>query len=178
MIESEDGTLHPWSLTRVMKRGNGGHNSRVMRSAGHGKKNTRLMNAEDGDAVDARLVKRGKEENKYVRVMRKANDLDGEIQMQRVQGNMDGNVFERILVKKEANKNGRKYDQMEDIEEDWATKSRQMRKEENQCQRLRKSDTRMMRGNTNRPTLIRFLRRTMKRQDEVAFSRGMLTRVG
>ena len=29
-----------------------------------------------------------------------------------------------------------------------------------------------------RPTLIRFLRRTMKRQDQAAFSRGMLTRVG
>ena len=132
MIESEDGTLHPWSLTRVMKRGNGGHNSRVMRSAGHGKKNTRVMKAEDGDDVDARLVKRGEEENKYVRVMRKAKDTfsragmedpDGEIQTQRVEGNMDGNFLER-------------------------------------------------------PTLIRFLRRTMKRQDEVAFSRGMLTRVG
>ena len=134
MIESEDGTLHPWSLTRVMKRGNGGHNSRVMRSAGHGKKNTRVMKAENGDDVDTQLVKRGEEEeeNKYVRVMRKAKDtfsragmedLDGEIETQRVEGNMDGNFLER-------------------------------------------------------PTLIRFLRRTMKRQDQVAFSRGMLTRVG
>ena len=132
MIESEDGTLHPWSLTRVMKRGNRGNNSRVMRSAGHGKKNTRVMKAEDGDDVDARLVKRGEEENKYVRVMRKAKDtfsragmedLDGEIETQRVEGNMDRNFLEK-------------------------------------------------------PTLIRFLRRTMKRQDQVAFSRGMLTRVG
>ena len=131
-IESVGGTLYPWSLTRVMKRGNRGHNSRVMRSSGHGRKNTRVMKAEDGDDVDARLVKRGEEENKYVRVMRKAKDtfsragmedLDGEIETQRVEGNMDGNFLER-------------------------------------------------------PTLIRFLRRTMKRQDQVAFSRGMLTRVG
>ena len=43
--------------------------------------------------------------------------------------------------------------------------------------------TRRVEGNMDgnfleKPTLIRFLRRTMKRQDEVAFSRGMLTRVG
>ena len=181
----------------MTKRGYRGHNSRMMKSAVHGKKYTRVMKEENGYDVDAGLVKREEEEeeeNKYLYVMRKAEDTfsraatedpDGKILTQRAEGNNDGNVFEMMLVKKE-------FDQMETIEEAWATKSRGMRKEEEKkFQRVRRNDdyVRGMRRNQNlflrptvkrflRPTMKRFLRPTMKKEDEVSFTRGMLTRVG
>ena len=146
---------------------------------------TRVMKVEDEDNVDAGFVKRGREEeeevDKYVRVMRRAEetnaysrpaleDLDQEILKRRVDGKMDGNVFEIMLMKKDATKKGRKYDQIDDILEDWATNPRGAK-----FQRVLRSDKyrRVTRGNQ-----ILFLRPIMKRQDEVAFSRGMLTRVG
>ena len=93
-----------------------------MRCTGHGRMYTRVMKVEDEDNVDAGFVKRGREEeeevDKYVRVMRKAEDtntysrpaledLIQEILKRRVDGKMDGNVFEIMLMKKEATKKRR-----------------------------------------------------------------------
>ena len=134
-----------------------------------------------------RLMVELEEGGKYARVMRKAKDtysigdLDGEINTRRVEGKMPfmgGNVFEIIPPRKEATK----YDQEVDIEEERARNGRWVRiKKENKSQRVRRTDryARVMRSNQNlfsRP--IKRFWRPMKKQDEGAFSKGMLTRVG